>query len=109
MLVKICTDWFVIHVAVTKAETHHSLPHCAHIHYFVPINIHQDSMNINGFNFFYMEEFSDVLLLHTYFHVRCHFVKLHSSKMQQNPGKQIQPLMPYHQYSVLTQCANIRK
>ena len=53
-------------VAVSTAETHYLLlPHWAHIHCLVSINIQQASMNVNWCHFFYIEEFSDNPLLHT--------------------------------------------
>ena len=42
----------VFHIAVTTAETHHPLPHCAHIHCLVSINMQQVSMNVSGCHFF---------------------------------------------------------
>ena len=52
-------------LSLTAAEMHCLLPHCAHIHSFVSINIKQASMNVSGCNFFHMEEFTDTPLLHT--------------------------------------------
>ena len=37
--------WLVFHIAVTTAETHHPLPHCAHIYCLVSLNIQQVLMN----------------------------------------------------------------
>ena len=80
--------WLVFHVAVTTAETHHPLPHCAYVHCLVSINIQQVSMNIGRCNFFHMEEFSDTPLLHPHFHVRHCFGQtvplLPSVTLQQN-------------------------
>jgi len=42
----------VLHVAVTTATTHHPLPHCAHIHCLVSIDILQVLMNVSGCLFF---------------------------------------------------------
>jgi len=67
--------WLVYHVNITTAKTHHPSPHCAHVHCLVSINVQQDSMNIFGCYFFHMEEFSSKHL-HSYFHVRCHSVRL---------------------------------
>jgi len=61
---------------VTLAETHHPSLHCAHIHCLVSINVQKVSMNVSGCHFFCMEEFNGTLLLHSYFQVRCHFVRL---------------------------------
>ena len=58
------------------AEMHHPLPHCAHIHCLVTINIQQVSMNVNRCNFFCMEEFNSTPLLHKRIHVRRHFVRV---------------------------------
>ena len=88
VLVKICTsrgDPLSLS-ALLKCTT--LCLHCAHIHCLVSINIQQESMNVNGGNFLCMEQFSDTPLLHMYFHIRHHFVRLslcchlsHSSKM----------------------------
>jgi len=87
-LIKICTKWFVFHINVDTAETHHPPPHCANIHYFVSENTQQMSMNVNGYHFFCMEECSSMPFLHMNFCVRCHFVALplcfhlsHSNRM----------------------------
>ena len=58
---------FVFHVAVATPEMHHPLPHCAHTHCLVSISAQQVSVNVNGGNFFCMEDFSDTPLLHTHF------------------------------------------
>jgi len=34
-------------------------------------------MNVNECNFFHMEEFFSTPLLHTHFHIGCHFIRLH--------------------------------
>ena len=67
---------FIFRVAVATAETHHLLPHCAHIPWLVSVNIQQLSMNVNGCHFFPREEFSSTPLLNMHFHVRCHPVRL---------------------------------
>ena len=46
VLVKICTS---------RDETHHPLPHCAHIHCLVSINAQRTSTNASGWCFFCME------------------------------------------------------
>ena len=68
--------WLVFQVTAAAAETHHPPPHCANIHCLVSINVQQALMNVIGCHFFCMEEFSYTPLLHTNFHVRCHFVRL---------------------------------
>ena len=80
--------WLVFHVAVITGEMRHPIPHCAHIHCLVSINIQQDSMNISECSFFCTEEFNYTPLLHVHFHVKCHYVRLplcchllHSNKM----------------------------
>ena len=90
--------------------------HCAHIHRFVSINVQQASVNVSGCHFSYMEEFSDTLLLHMYFHVTCHLVGLplcchlsHGNMMQRNIGGKVQPLLPYLQHLPLTLWASIIK
>ena len=67
--------WLLFHISVITAEMHHLLPHCADICCLVYISIKQALMNINGCNFFCMEGFNDTHLLHTHFHIRCHFVR----------------------------------
>jgi len=39
------------------AEMHHPLPHHAHMHHLISINVQQTSTSISGCNLFYMEEF----------------------------------------------------
>ena len=65
-------------IAVTTAETHLPLPHCAHIHCLVSTNVHQTLKNVSGCNFFHVEEFSSTTLLLTQFHV-IFIVSQHSS------------------------------
>ena len=48
---------------VATDEIHHSLPHCAHIHCLVSINILQVPMNVSEDDFFHLEEFSDTPLI----------------------------------------------
>jgi len=68
--------WLVFHITVTTAEMHHPLPHYAHIHCLVSINVQQASVDVSECHSFHMEEFSDTPLLHMHFHVRCHSVRL---------------------------------
>jgi len=68
--------WLAFHVIVATAEMRHPLPHYANIHCLVSVNVQQASMNVIGCNFLRMEEFNYTPLLHTHFHVRCHFVRL---------------------------------
>ena len=42
----------VFHINVITPEMHNSLPHCAHMHYWVSINIPKASINVNGCSFF---------------------------------------------------------
>ena len=44
--------WLVFCITVATSETHHPLPHCAHIHCLVSINIQQASTKVNEFHFF---------------------------------------------------------
>jgi len=60
-------------------------------------------MSMSLYAVFHMEEFSDTPLLHTYFHVRHHSVRVllcchlsHGNNMQLDVGVNIQPLLPYH-------------
>jgi len=62
--------WLIFHILVAIANMHHPPPYSAHICCLVSINILQASMNINGCKLSCMEEFSDIPLLHVYFHVR---------------------------------------
>ena len=55
-------------VTVDTAGTHLSLPHCAHIHCWVSINVQQVSMDVSGCYFFCMEKFNSTPLLHMHFH-----------------------------------------
>ena len=64
------------HIVVTADGTHHPSPRRAHISCLVSRNVQQASMNINGYNIFFVEEFSDAVLLHISFHVTCRFVRL---------------------------------
>jgi len=52
-------------VSINTPETHHPLPCYAHSHCLVYINVQQVSVNVSGCYFFYLEEFSSALLLHT--------------------------------------------
>ena len=67
----------IYYAAEILAHCHHCwnalLPHCAHIHCRVSINIQQVSMNVNRCNFFLDKGFSDTSFLHMHFHVRHHF------------------------------------
>jgi len=38
--------WLVFHNAVTTAEMQHPLPHSAHIHFLVSMNVHPAWMNV---------------------------------------------------------------
>ena len=72
----------IFHIAVTTAETHHSPPHCAHIHCFISINVQQAPMNVNGRHFFIRTSMSDAILSDC-------------------------PLLPYRQHSFMMLWANI--
>ena len=63
----------------TTAETYHPLPHCVHIHCLVSRNIQKAPKNASGCHLFLKEEFSGAVFLRTHFHVRHHFVRLHSA------------------------------
>ena len=52
------------------------IPHCAHIHCLVFVNVQQALMNVIGCKFLHMEEFSCTSLLHTHFLIRCRSVRL---------------------------------
>ena len=68
--------WLVFHIPVATSEMHNPLLHYARIHWLVSIHVQQVLMYVTGCYFFCMEEFNDTPLLHTYFHVRHHFVRL---------------------------------
>lgn len=51
----------VFHVAITIAEMHYPLPHCANIHCFPSINVQQAPVDVSGFNTFHLEQFNDCL------------------------------------------------
>ena len=74
------------------------------------------SINVNRYNFFCVEEFNSTPLLHRYFYVRCHFVRLSlcchlsvNNNMYGNIVRKAQSLLPYHQHLPLTSWANIIK
>ena len=67
--------WLVFHAPATTAETRHPPLHCGNIHGLFSINVQQALINVIEWNFFCMEEFNYTHLLHTHFHVRCHFVR----------------------------------
>jgi len=52
---------------VTTAETHRALPHCAHIHCLVSINVQQVSVSVSGCHCFCMKKHASTLLcfIHT--------------------------------------------
>ena len=68
--------WLVFHVAVTllKHATHHLS--VLKIHCLVSINIRQETMNVRGCYFYYVEEFNSTTLFLSHFHVRCHCLRL---------------------------------
>ena len=50
--------WIVFHFVVTTAETHHSPPHCAHIHFLVSKNLFSASVSESQWvPFFCMDKF----------------------------------------------------
>jgi len=112
-LIKMCMTTENFHTAITNAETHHPLPHCAHIHYLVYRNVQKALMNFQGCHFFCTEEFNSTPLLHMHFQVRRHSVKLslcchlsHENKKAGNISGKVQPLLPYHQHLPLVLYAN---
>jgi len=55
--------------AAATAETHHPLPHCAHIRCMVSISVQRAAIKVNGRHFFFgTEEFSDTAWCHPRFH-----------------------------------------
>lgn len=48
--------WFVFHITLTTAETHHPPPH-----YYAFINVQQVLINLNEYNLFYAEEYTPLL------------------------------------------------
>ena len=77
MLMKICTSRgdppFHSCYDSDVAEMHHPPHYCAHIHWLVSTNIQQMLTNTSGWNY---DEFSDIPLLNTHYHVRHHSVRL---------------------------------
>ena len=80
--------WLVFHIPVTTDEASHSLPLCAHIHFFVSIDVQQASVgtifsirrNSVAHLFFIHTSMSDVILLDCHMHfICCHL--LHSNEM----------------------------
>lgn len=118
-LVQMCMaeqKWLVFNTAFTNAERHHPLPHRAHIHCLVTVNVKCVSENVNGCHFFCTEELNSRPVLHRHFHVRCHSIRLalccHLSlgnKMEQNGGGKVQPLPPYCQHPPLMPWAHLIK
>ena len=94
-------QWSYPTVTVTTAKMHHPLPHC-----LLSINFQKALINVNRCNFFYTEKFSDSPLLHTHYHVRCHYsftccccVTDGSRGAVWQIG--VQSLLPYWQYPTL--------
>ena len=103
-------------VTVITTETSHPLPHCAHTHCLVSIDVQQLLMNVTGCHYFHVEEFNPRPLLHAYFHIRHHSVRLplccylsHSNNTLQNISRKVQSLLLSHQHPYLTWWANIIK
>lgn len=59
-------------VTVTTAKMHHPLFHCTHIFCFTSIHILQALMNASDCNFFNMNDFNGIPLLHTHFKFKHH-------------------------------------
>ena len=57
-------------------QTTHCFNVLTNTHCLVSINIHHMSTYVNGWFFFHLEKFNYIPLLHMYFHVRHHSVKL---------------------------------
>jgi hypothetical protein len=75
--------WPVSHITVATAETHHSLPRCAHIQ--------QTSTNVNGVQFFFcMEELTDTSASYTLPSCQALFCQTAPLLYKQHP-----PLMPW--------------
>ena len=109
-----CNTCKYLHKSTVTAETHHPLPHCAHIHCLVSTKIQQESMNVNECNSFCVEEFRSTYLLRKHFHIRCHFVRLlfschlsHGNNIIWNIGENIQPLLLYLQHPFSVSRVNI--
>ena len=65
-----------LQLSLQKYITH---THCVHIHCLVSMNVYSARIDVcQWVQYFLMEEFSDISLLHTHFHVRCHSVRLSS-------------------------------
>jgi len=76
-------------VAVAATETHRPPCRCTHIYCLASITVQQASMNVSGFCFFHMEEFSGTPLPNPHFHGRHHLVGMplccplsHGNKME---------------------------
>jgi hypothetical protein len=88
---------------------------CPYIYSFVSINFQETSMNVNGCNFFRMEQFNDTSASYAVPHQTpfCQTAPLLLSiARQQNLqdlGVKVQPLLPHHQHQSLTSWTSIIK
>ena len=103
--------WLAFHITATTAEMHHPLHYYVPIHCLFSMNVQQALMNVSEWNYFLMEEFNDLPLLHMHFLVKHQFAPLlpHSNKMYWKIDREVQPLLPYHQHLLLMSWASIIK
>jgi len=101
--VHFCQLWITACMPRSSAETHHPLPHCAHIHCLACVNAQHEFMNVSGCHFFCVEEFSITPLLHPHFMsdtilsllLHCHL--LHGNEIWWNIRGKAQPLLPRYE------------
>ena len=76
--------WFVAHTSVATSELTNPSLNRVDINCLGSVNVHQASVNVDWFNFFWVEEFHDASLLLTHFHDRGCFLRLsHRQYLQQ--------------------------
>ena len=87
-LIKVCmaSQWLLSCHCHRCWNTPHITSLC-YSHYFVAINVHKSSVNVTGYNLFYVEEFSETPLLHMYFQVRHQIIRLPSAAISHMASK----------------------
>ena len=118
-------DWMPCQSKSAPTEVTHcpycwNAPSTTSLYLHLLFGLHQHSASINKCQweqfFFAWRNKVTPLLIHTYFHVRSHLVRLslcchlsHSNKTLWNIGGKVQPLLPYYQHlpQMLVMCQNI--
>ena len=105
--------WLVLHVTIVTIKTQRSLPHRAHIHCLVFINVQQAPVSVSWVSFFPHK----VIQVHSFTSYTlpcqspfCQAATLLSPLAQQQygtkTGRKVHLLLPYHQHPPLTSLAN---